>query len=121
MWWVLVILATSACATGGATTSAGPEGPAQTVYAPPSGTGPIVVLLSGHSGPGLYTVLLDGKDILTREQDGASNLRKAIARAQRSAQAIPGKAVVIGFSRGGGGALLYAASMPDLVSAVVAY
>jgi len=29
--------------------------------------------------------------------------------------------VVIGFSRGGGGALVYAASMPDLVSAVVAY
>jgi len=63
------------------------------------------VVLSGHSGPGLYhgyaaelsrlgyySVLLDGKDILTREQGGAGNLRKAIKRAQRSSQAVPGKA-----------------------------
>ena len=35
--------------------------------------------------------------------------------------ALPGKAVVIGFSLGGGGALANAASMPDLVSAVVAF
>ena len=48
-------------------------------------------------------------------------MRRAIERAQRSPKALPGKTVVIGFSMGGGGALTYAAGMPDLVSAVVAY
>src|SRR5262245_25232689 len=100
------------------TTAGGSDGPAQTAYAPASGKGPIVVLLSGHSGPGYYqpiagavaklgyyAVLLDGKDILTREQDGRGNLHKAIERAQASPNAVPGKAAVIGFSRGGGGSL----------------
>ena len=130
----LVLLATAACATGRVTTTAGPEGPAQTAYAPRGGRGPIVVLLSGHSGPGLYytyaaevarlgyyAVLLDGKDVLTREQDGAGKLRKAIERAQHAPEAVAGKAAVIGFSRGGGAALVHAASMPEFVSAVVAY
>ncbi len=133
-WGMLVLLATGGCATGLETTAAGPEGPAETAYAPAGGQGPIVVVLSGHSGPGLYhgyaaelarlgyyTVLLDGKDILTREQDGAGNLRKAIERAQRAPAAVPGRAAVIGFSQGGGGSLAHAANMPDLVSAVVAY
>ena len=119
---------------GGLTTAAGPDGPAQTAYPPPAGRGPLVVLLSGHSGPGYYhpiaqevaklgyyVVLLDGKDILTREQDGAGNLRKAIARAQASPHVVAGKAAVIGFSQGGGGALAHAANMPDVVTAVVAY
>jgi dienelactone hydrolase len=48
-------------------------------------------------------------------------LRQAIERAQRSPKAFPGKAAVIGFSKGGGGAFAHAASMPDLVSTVVAY
>jgi dienelactone hydrolase len=113
---------------------AGAEGPAQTAYAPEKGPGPIVMLLSGASGPnayrgyaaeisrlGYYAVLLDGNDILTRQQDGAANLKKAIERAQHSAQAVPGKAAVIGFSRGGGGALAHAANSPEQVSLVVAY
>jgi len=70
---------------------------------------------------GYYAVLLDGRDILTSGQDGAVNLRKAIDRAQRSSHAVPGKAAVIGFSRGGGGALAHASGMRDLVSVVVAY
>jgi len=77
-------------------TSSGPDGPAQTAYAPPNGKGPIV-----------------GKDVLTSQQDGRGNLRKAIERAQTSPSAVPGKAAVIGFSRGGGGSLV--------VAAVVAY
>lgn len=130
----LALLAASACATGGVTTAAGPEGPAQAAYAPKSGRGPIVIVLSGQSGPGLYhgyaaelagvgyyAVLLDGKDVLTGEQDGLANLRKAIERAQRAPQALAGKAAVVGFSLGGGGALTHAARMPDLVAAVVAY
>jgi len=66
-------------------------------------------------------VLLDGKDILTREQDGRGNLSRAIARAQVSPHALPGKTVVIGFSQGGGAALVHAADMPEVVSAVIAY
>src|SRR5881296_1055283 len=104
----LALLAASACATGGVTTAAGPEGPAQAAYAPKSGRGPIVIVLSGQSGPGLYhgyaaelagvgyyAVLLDGKDVLTGEQDGLANLRKAIERAQRAPQALAGKAAVV--------------------------
>jgi len=107
-----------------------------TPYDPPSGRGPIVILLSGASGPdryrsyaaevaqlGYYAVLHDGKDFNPRElaMGGEGKLRRAIERAQRSPKALLGKAAVIGFSMGGGGALTYAAGMPDLVSAVVAY
>lgn len=131
-WLALTLLALTGCS--GAMTTAGGDGPAQTAYAPPSGKGPIVVLLSGHSGPGqyqpiagavaklgYYAVLLDGKDILTREDVGRGNLARAIERAQASPHAVPGKAAVIGFSRGGGGSLAFAAEMPEQVVAVVAY
>ncbi len=131
-WLALSLLTLAGCS--GAMTSAGGDGPAQTAYAPPSGKGPIVVLLSGHSGPGhyqpiagaiaklgYYAVLLDGKDILTRGQDGRANLARAIERAQTSPHAVSGKAAVVGFSRGGGGSLVVAADMPEQVSAVVAY
>jgi dienelactone hydrolase len=134
-WAVLVLFLVAAGGCSSAiTTGAGGDGPGQTAYPPPSGKGPIVVLLSGRSGPdqyqpiaaavarlGYYAVLLDGKDILTREQDGRGNLNQAIARAQASPHALPGKTAVIGFSQGGGAALVHAADMPDMVSAVVAY
>lgn len=112
------------------------EGPAQTTYAPATGRGPAVIVISGQSGAknpnyrsyatevarlGYYTVLLDGNDILTREKSGAANLKMAIERAQRSPNAVPGKTAVIGFSLGGGGALRHAAGMQDRVSVVVAY
>jgi dienelactone hydrolase len=129
-----IALGAGACGSLGEHTAAGPDGPAQDVYRPSAERGPIVVLLSGHSGPrlyqgfagelarlGYYAILLDGKDILTREQDGPGNLRKAIERAQRSPHAVAGKVVVIGFSQGGGGTLAHAANMPDLVAAAVAY
>ena len=70
---------------------------------------------------GYYTVLIDGNDILTRKQDGAGNLRKTIERAQRSGNAVPGKAAIVGLSMGGGGALAFGSNMPELVSVVVAY
>jgi len=102
-------------------------------FIPKSGKGPLVVVISGSSGrlnywtyarevsrQGYYTVLIDGKDILTRAQDGAANLRAIIAQAQASRGA-PGKVMVIGFSQGGGGVLAHAAAMPELVSAAVAY
>jgi len=118
--WALLagfLVAAAGCSSA-ITTGAGRDGPAQTAYPPPGGKGPIVVLLSGHSGPdyyqpiagavarlGYYAVLFDGKDILTREQDGRGNLSRAIARAQASPHALHGKTVVIGFSQGGGAAL----------------
>jgi dienelactone hydrolase len=123
----LVVALTWSCATTG--------GLSQKAYDPPSGRGPIVILLSGASGMnnyssyaaevarlGYYAVLLDGNDFQAKYgKSAADDLRRVIERAQSSAKALPGKAAVIGFSWGGGGALTHAASMPDLVSAVVAY
>ena len=138
--WMFAIIAMSASAADGVSTEAGPEGPAQTAYAPPNGPGPIIMVLSGVTGPGsyqsyaaelaklgYYTVLLDGNDILNPAvvlnpaRPGPVNLKKAIDRALNSPNAVKGKVAVIGFSRGGGGALYEATAIPDLVSMVVAY
>ena len=48
-------------------------------------------------------------------------MRRIIEQLQSSPKTLPGRALVIGFSMGGGIALTYAAGMPDLVSAIVAY
>jgi dienelactone hydrolase len=132
--WLFTVIAAPASAAAGVSTETGPEGPAQTAYAPDTGRGPVIIVISGRSGPnsyqsyaaklaklGYYTVLLTGKEILNPALTGESNLKKAIARAQRSPHAIPGKAAVIGFSLGGGGALYNATPLSDLVSVVVAY
>jgi len=110
------------------------DGPPQEVFLPKAEKGPVVVVISGQSGTpryrsyasqvaglGYYAVLIDGNDILTRRQDGAGNLRKVVAKAQASPNGDPGKAMVIGFSLGGGGILAHAAAMPDLFTAAVAY
>jgi dienelactone hydrolase len=117
----------------GVFTAASAEGPAQTVFAPAK-PGPAIVVLSGQTGPenykeyatelaslGYYTVLLDGKDILNKEQTGGDNLRKALSRAQAASQVVKGKAAVIGFSLGGGAALAYATSMNQQVSMVLVH
>ena len=133
--WLSATLAVSTLAAEGISTDAGPEGPAQTAYAPATGKpGPVIIAISGHTGPtsyqayaaelaklGYYVVLVDGKDILNPEHTGPANWSKAINRAQNSPNAMPGKVAVIGFSQGGGGALYNAANMPDAVSMVVAY
>lgn len=88
-----------------------------------------MILLSGVDGPtsyhtyaaevaelGYYAILLDGNSV-----NDFRDLRRVIGRAQSSAKALPGKAALIGFSLGGGHALTYAAGMPNLVSAIVAY
>jgi dienelactone hydrolase len=131
--FVGTLVAASAFAEG-VYSYAGPDGPAQTAYAPEKARGPIVILLSGASGPnsyhsyagdisrlGYYSVLLDGNDIVSRRQDGAGNLNKAIERAQHSPHALAGKVAVIGFSLGGGGALAHATDIPEKVAMVVAY
>jgi len=132
--FLLALFSTRALAIESAESEAGPEGPAQIAYAPERGPGPVVVVISGVSGInsyrgyaeelaklGYYAVLLAGKDILNPELSGEANLKKAIERAQRAPKAVPGKAAVIGFSLGGGGALYNAAPQADLVSAVVVY
>jgi hypothetical protein len=132
--WMFAVITVSVSAADGVSTEAGPEGPAQTVYAPANGPGPIIMVLSGTAGPGsyqsyaaelaklgYYTVLLDGNDILNPAHTGEADLRKAINRAQSSPSAVKGKAAVIGFSKGGGGALYNGAVQPDLVSMVAAY
>lgn len=110
------------------------DGPPQEVFLPKGEKGPVVVVVSGQSGTpnyrsyatqvaglGYYTVLIDGRDILTRTQDGAQNLRKVITKAQASPNGAPGKVIVIGFSQGGGGVLAHAVVMPDLVTAAVVH
>jgi len=112
------------------------EGLSQVEYDPPSGRGPIVILLSGASGLdmylsyaaevaelGYYAVLLYGRDFDPKivGVSGQGKLRRAIEQAQHSPRALPGKVAVIGFSMGGGGALTHATRMPDIVSTVVAY
>jgi dienelactone hydrolase len=127
-------LAVFGCATSGVYTQADQYGPSQTAYIPPSGRGPVVIMLSGASGPegyrffaselakvGYYTILLDGNVIMNKELTGAKNLKNVITRAQTSSNGLPGKVAVIGYSLGSGGALAYATSMPDVVSAIVAY
>jgi dienelactone hydrolase len=132
--WMFVLIAASVSTAAGESTEAGPEGPAQTAYAPTDKPGPVIIVISGQSGPasyqsyaaelaklGYYSVLLTGKDILNPALTGEATLKKAIERAQRSPHAVSGKVAVIGFSLGGGGALYNATPMDDLVSMVVAY
>jgi dienelactone hydrolase len=132
--YAIAFIAVLGCTSSGVGVKEDQDGPAQTVYVPPGGRGPAVILLSGVDGPGryqyyadnlaklgYYSVLLDGNDIATGKPDGVENLKKAIARAQRAPHGLTGKVAVIGFSKGGYGALAIAASMPDVVSVVVAY
>jgi alpha/beta superfamily hydrolase len=101
---------------------------------PPSGSGRVVMMLSGIDGTapykpyaekvaklGYYVVLIDGRSILSEDRQGGDRLAKAILLAQASANAKPGKVAVIGFSMGGGGALAYAERQPDTVAGVIAY
>ena len=97
------------------------------------GKGPVVVLVSGQTGPnnytemakaladaGFYAVLVDGNDFWIKGGGGEALLKGVIQRAQASPKAAPGKVGVVGFSLGGASVLTYAARMPELVGAVVA-
>ena len=132
--WMFAFFAASAFAASGVSSEAGSEGIAQTAYSPDNGPGPVIIVISGQTGPasyqsyaadlarfGYYSVLISGKDILNPELTGPANLKKTIERALQSPSAVKGKVAVIGFSLGGGGTLYNAANMPDVVSMVVAY
>jgi len=113
---------------------AGAPLPSQKEYEPPKGKGQVVVVVSGHSGPGnyayvaedfaeqgYYAVLVDGNDFWVKSGGSEARLKGVIARSQQSPHALPGKVAVVGFSRGGASALTYTTRMPELVSAVVVY
>jgi dienelactone hydrolase len=128
----------SGCAVPGPRmTGTGPDGIPYESFMPAGGSGPVVVILSGHSGASNYgfageelarrgyeVMLLNGDDILPAGGGLGSGepilLRNAIMAAQKLPGAWPGKVGVIGFSQGGGAALAYATNMPDLVSVVIA-
>ena len=106
--------------------------PAQKDFLPRSGTGRVVVVISGQTGAsnytsisqdfadaGYYTVLVDGNDLWIKGGGGNALLQGVIARAQASPHAVAGKVGVVGFSLGGASALTYAARLPDQVAAVV--
>src|SRR5947208_9388454 len=104
------------------------------VFAPTTGSGSGVLLISGVSGTALYqdfgravadlgytAFLVSGKDVSNQPGDSAENLRKILASIRSDSRVKPGKIAVVGFSLGGGGALLHASSQPELFSAVAAY
>jgi len=108
--------------------------PTQTVYLPKQ-PGPVAMVISGASPSlyglyhdftkaladiGYYAVLLYGNEILRRE-GGRDALESAIDHARQAAEAVPGKAAVVGFSLGGGAALAFATGMPEAVSVVIAW
>ena len=107
--------------------------PLQREFAPKSGSGRVVVVISGQSGAAAYAataqqiadagfdvVLVDGNDFWIKDTRRAWNMVKdVITHAQAGAHALPGKVGVVGYSLGGATALAYAAKMPDLVATVV--
>ncbi len=111
-----------------------PAAHAAQIFAPENGKGPAVLLLSGAQGTtpykwvamdiaklGYTAVVIVGKDVAATEPGAAQNLQKEIAAAQADRRVIPGKVAVIGFSLGGGGAVVHASVLVDQVAAVVAY
>jgi len=104
---------------------------AQTEIPPPSGKGPVVVMVSGQSGAAHYqpkaqqvaalgydVVLIDGNAM---EGTHGAALHDAVMAAQNEPHGTPGKVAVVGFSLGGGEALAYATRWPDLVTGVIVW
>ena len=123
-----VLFVLLACVALGA--RADDAGPPQKEYLPKSGTGRVVVVVSGQTGAsnytdisqdfadaGYYTVLVDGNDLWMK--GGGKLLLGVIERAQASPHALPGKVGVVAFSLGGAVGLSYATRMPEHVATVV--
>ena len=104
---------------------------AQTEIPPPQGKGRVVVVASGASGPEHYmtvaraiaklgydVVLYDGNK-LTGTKGQA--LKTAVALAPQLPHALPGKVALVGFSLGGGVALIYGSQWPDQVAADIVW
>lgn len=134
VWRLVMCVALSLAASA----SARAQEPPRLEFAPPQGRGPVVVVVSGASGPQLYqglasrlaaqgyfAVLIDGNRLHQRVPapgfDGAAALRRVIAEAVAAPQALPGKVALLGFSLGGAAVLLHGAPLHEQVAAVVAY
>jgi dienelactone hydrolase len=109
---------------------------AQEEFRPPSGKGRLVVVLSGHTGPGYYrrasaqiaelgydVVLFDSNKIIAsaQQRDYGAALLAAIAQARQMPNALPGKIGLVGFSLGGGLALGPGSKLADEVAVVAAW
>ena len=111
-------------------------------FAPPSDSGPAVVVISGAGGTSPYrwyaldvaklgyaVALVSGKEICSSsssscsktDDESAANLRKAVAELQSNKRVAPGKVAIVSFSLGGGGALVHAAPLSEAIAGVVAY
>jgi dienelactone hydrolase len=123
----------SALAAAASCAVAQDPGPKRQEFTPKSGSGRVVVLISGQSGMANYTttaqqiadagfdvVLVDGNDFWIKDTRNAWNmLKEVITHAQAGSHAVPGKVGVVAYSLGGGSALSYAGRMPDVVATVV--
>jgi dienelactone hydrolase len=98
------------------------------------GPAPAVILISGASGTARYqdygravselgytAVFVSGNDISNQPGASAENFQKVLAALRTDSRVKPGKVAVIGFSLGGGGALLHATNQPEAVASVAAY
>jgi len=104
---------------------------AQQEFPPPSGKGRVVVVFSGATGPSHYAavtgeiaklgydaVLFDGNAIAGTH--GAA-VKEFVLQAQQEPHALPGKVALLGFSLGGGMALIYGTQLPDLVTVSIVW
>jgi len=104
---------------------------AQQEFPPPQGTGRLVVLASGMSGPEHYTevaadiaklgydvVLFDGN---AEEGTQGKGVKRDIDKARTMPHALPGKVALVGFSLGGGMDLYYGTQLTDDVAGVVVW
>lgn len=104
---------------------------AQKEFPPPSGSGHVVVLVSGKAGPGHYekfakeiaaqgydVVLFDGRPM--QGTHGAA-LKAAIPQAQQMPHAMPGKVSLVCNSLGGAICLGFGSLWPDLVAADIVW
>jgi dienelactone hydrolase len=109
---------------------------AQEEFRPPSGKGRLVVVLSGHTGPGYYrrvsaqiaelgydVVLFDSNKIIAsaQQRDYGAAMSATIAQARQMPGALPGKIGLVGFSLGGGLALGPGSKLADDVAVVAAW
>ena len=106
---------------------------AQEYFFPEKDKGPLVVVLSGSSGPTRYqdltssiaklgysVLLVDGRDVPPDAGYASSNLKRYISEAQHNTKVKSGNVVVIGLSLGGGGALVNAVQGDNSIVGVIA-
>jgi dienelactone hydrolase len=108
-----------------------PAARAQQEFPPPQGTGRLVVVASGMSGPEHYKEISAdiaklGYDVVLFDGNGEENtqgkgVKRDIDKARTMPHALPGKVALVGFSLGGGMDLYYGTQLPDDVAGVVVW